>query len=204
MGFKFLCKIYLQKMEINQEIVNSRPNEKGISFHEAINPVLKVARIFSLMPIQGINGASSSTLYFEYYSWQNFYSVITSLLIGIMLGFISFWMIDTPMDFGKIGKKIIKKCFWFFSNFLLSVILIFYGSSFSVVILFMRLSKEWPKLMKKWTNVENKLPQYRSLKERYLLGKKIKWIIFLVMILSFGKYLTKQFQIIFENFLILL
>lgn len=106
---KFLCKIFLQKMEINQEIVKNRPYEKGISFHEAIRPVLKLARIFSLMPIQGINGVNSSALYFEYYSWQIFYSAITALFIGIMLGFISFWIFDTPMNFGKIGKKIIKK-----------------------------------------------------------------------------------------------
>lgn len=126
---KFLCKIYLRKMKINQilETVKRRPFEKGLSFHEAVSPVLKLARIFSLIPIKGVNGITSSTLYFEYYSWQILYSVITTSIIGMMIGLILFWMIETPINFGKIGKKLNKKnyrklndffCFQLFSYFM--------------------------------------------------------------------------------------
>lgn len=82
-------------MQINQEL------EKGVSFREAVSPLLKLARIFPLMPIRGIKGISSSTFF---YTWQMFYSVITASFIGIMVGIILFWMFDTPWIFGKIGK----------------------------------------------------------------------------------------------------
>lgn len=84
-------------MQINQVL------EKGLSFHEAVSPLLKLARVFPLMPIRGNKGISSSTCF---YSWQMFYSVVTASIIGFMVGIILFWMVDTPWIFGKIGKRI--------------------------------------------------------------------------------------------------
>lgn len=87
-------------MEINQVL------EKGLSFHEAVSPLLKLAKFFSLLPIKGNNGISGSTFY---YSWQIFYSVIIASIIVMQLGIILFWMFNTPWIFGKIGKNLIKK-----------------------------------------------------------------------------------------------
>lgn len=86
-------------MQINQVL------EKGLSFHEVVSPLLKLAKIFPLMPIKGNNGISGSTFY---YSWQIFYSVIVASIIVMQVGVILFWMVDTPWIFGKIGTTFNK------------------------------------------------------------------------------------------------
>lgn len=74
-------------------------NENGISFQESMKPIIFLAHIFSLMPMK-----EKSSIKCLWKHTQVAYAMLTIIGCGIMLGITFFWLLDSAMDFDKIGK----------------------------------------------------------------------------------------------------
>ncbi|KDR11636.1 hypothetical protein L798_13962 [Zootermopsis nevadensis] len=112
------------------------------SFHRAFSSVIVIAQYFGLMPVYGIRGSSASFIRF---SWFNPHVIYTALsLIG------TFFMTSLcVIRFFKYGRT--------FEETQCSV---FYGCSFSRMLLFLLLAQHWPALASRWEKVERVLAHH--------------------------------------------
>ncbi|KAE9535846.1 hypothetical protein AGLY_007747 [Aphis glycines] len=106
------------------------------SMHKAITPVLVLARVCALLPVQGIRGQNTSYLIFNWFSWPAIYSLI---VIGISILVVSFLVLDLYIH--GLTYKIMGD-------------IIFYGASLVLYIVFIHLARKWPKVMEKWELME--------------------------------------------------
>lgn len=57
------------------------------SFHRAVYPIILVAQVFSLMPVEGISAANATFLRFKFYSIRTIYSCVFTVLAFLILAF---------------------------------------------------------------------------------------------------------------------
>ncbi|CAH1721874.1 unnamed protein product [Aphis gossypii] len=112
------------------------------SMHKAITPVLILARVCALLPVQGIRGQNTSYLIFNWFSWPAIYSLI---VIGISILVVSFLVLDLYIH--GLTYEIMGD-------------IIFYGASLVLYIVFIHMARKWPKVMEKWELMEREMKQY--------------------------------------------
>lgn len=69
-----------------------------------------------------------------------------------------------------------------------SVSLIFYSSNFFGIIFFVEIARKWPNFIKLFESVENELPHYKIIADRYKLRRNIKLVTVIIMSLSLSAY----------------
>ncbi|XP_061387470.1 gustatory receptor for sugar taste 64e-like [Musca vetustissima] len=149
------------------------------SFQEAIRPVLIMAQIFALMPVQGITSNSSEDLRFTWRSVRTWYSFIVTILFGICSGFNIAYAFRGWFNFDSVEG------------------IMFYTSIFLIAIIFFRMAGKWPDLMQQWQQVERALPQQTSEKERSWLSHRIKMVMLVAITCSLTEHILSMLTIIY-------
>uniref|UniRef100_A0A2H8TLK2 Putative gustatory receptor 64f n=1 Tax=Melanaphis sacchari TaxID=742174 RepID=A0A2H8TLK2_9HEMI len=132
---------YVRIKALEDDIRTNIISDKN-SLHRAITPVLILAQICALLPVQGIQGKNTSYLVFNWFSWTVFYVciVIAASLLILSFSFIKIYM--TGLTYYSTGE------------------IMFFGSSLVIYILFIHLAREWPKVMEKWELMEREMRQF--------------------------------------------
>ncbi|XP_015369416.1 PREDICTED: gustatory receptor for sugar taste 64f-like isoform X3 [Diuraphis noxia] len=112
------------------------------SLHRAITPVLILAQMCALLPVQGIRGKNTSYLVFNWFSWPVIYVFIIIAASLLILSFSLIKIYMTGLTYYSTGE------------------IMFFGSSLVIYILFIHLAREWPKVMKKWELTEREMRQF--------------------------------------------
>ncbi|XP_001942787.2 gustatory receptor for sugar taste 64f-like [Acyrthosiphon pisum] len=112
------------------------------SLHRAITPVLILAQMCALLPVQGIRGKNTSYLVFNWYSWPVIYVFIVIAASLLILSFSLIKIYMTGLTYYSTGE------------------IMFFGSSLVIYILFIHLAREWPKVMEKWELMEREMRQF--------------------------------------------
>lgn len=146
------------------------------SFHEAIGPVLRVAQVFGLMPIDGVMSRDISNLNYKWKSLKTAYS-LTFLILG-------------TVECLLCARLIFKKGL----SLALSSELSFYLISLVGAFFMLKLAMKWQRLMKLWFDSEKvflKTPYTNSgfsLKQRIRLWAAIIGFLSLCKLLKILKH----------------
>lgn len=68
---------------------------------------------------------------------------------------------------------------------------IFYGSAVYAIICFGILARKWPKIMQRWEAIEEKMPKYRTQREKRNVAHQVKMLAFVVLMSSLGKMMNQ-------------
>ncbi|XP_026821627.1 gustatory receptor for sugar taste 64f-like isoform X1 [Rhopalosiphum maidis] len=112
------------------------------SLHRAITPVLILAQICALLPVQGILGKNTSYLVFNWFSCTVIYVFIVIAASLLILSFSLIKIYMTGLTYYSTGE------------------IMFFGSSLVIYIIFIHLAREWPKVMEKWELMEREMRQF--------------------------------------------
>lgn len=171
------------------------------SSHDFSGIVLVVAQCFCLMPVRGIRSKSAKGLSFRWMSFRTGYCLVY-MLLTIADTFLTVNMIrHAELDVRNIGESKMNRCKffsggnhnkssfdWFVSVcFVLSEPLVFHITILFASIGFLRLASKWPRLMRRWEQVERQLPAYQTWQEREDLAKRIRAVTFVLITLSLSK-----------------
>ncbi|BFF98554.1 uncharacterized protein DMAD_06693 [Drosophila madeirensis] len=141
------------------------------TFHQAVGRVLLVAEFFAMMPVKGVTGKHPGDLSF---SWRNVRTCFCLVFITSSVanfGLSLFKVLNNPISFNSIKP------------------IIFRGSVLLVLIVALRLAQKWPALMMYWHEVEQGLPQYPSQLAKWQMGRTIRMVMLVGMMLSFAEHL---------------
>ncbi|KAF7988046.1 hypothetical protein HCN44_007540 [Aphidius gifuensis] len=119
------------------------------SFHTAIGPIIKVAQYFGILPISGVMKQSPSIMEFKIKSFRTYWTV--SIIVALAIIFIT--VIVKIIKTLTIGNSNIRE---------VVSALVFFGHALMSLILFLRLSPKWIKLLQKWEKMENKLTRINT------------------------------------------
>ncbi|XP_073838971.1 gustatory receptor 5a [Musca autumnalis] len=153
------------------------------SFHEAIGPVLVMAQCFCLMPVRGVRSKTVKGLSFRWLSFRTSYCLVYMVLT----------VADTLLTLNlvrhaELDVRNIEP-------------LVFHTTILLASIGFLRLASKWPKLMRRWQQVERQLPAYHSWQEREELSKRIKAVTFVLITMSLTEHLLSTISAIhFANY----
>jgi len=119
-----------------------------------------------MMPVKGVTGKHPSNLSF---SWRNIRTCFCLLFIASSLanfGLSLFKVLNNPISFNSIKP------------------IIFRGSVLLVLIVALKLARQWPQLMMFWHTVEKELPQYKTQLGRWKMGHTISMVMLVGMFTS--------------------
>lgn len=136
------------------------------TFHEAIKPILVIAQLFGVLPVENITAKDPSTMKFRWKSLRFFFAVFVTLCCGIEAILTIYWTLRKRVEFGKM------------------VYLVFYVTNFLSFVCFLILARNWPTLMVKWHEVERKLPPPRTKSERRSLLVRMRSIAAIILTIS--------------------
>ncbi|KAF7996931.1 hypothetical protein HCN44_002577 [Aphidius gifuensis] len=129
--------------------------ENSESFHQAIQPIIKMSQLFGFFPMSGNDSIYPETLYFNFKSFRVLYSaVILILLAGTFLR--SFlYLISTWLQLNSCNSHTIG---------IVGAILgcVFYGSIFTEYLIFFYLPTKWIKLQQEWQLMEIQLNKFNN------------------------------------------
>lgn len=136
------------------------------SFHQAVYPLLFIAQCFGVMPVNNISLKCPAGLNFTWKSFRFMFAVFVMTSCGLeALSAIS-WTFRTHIEFGKM------------------VILVYYITNFMSFFCFLSLANVWPELMAKWHEVEKKLPEVETEKEKRSMSSRIRKTAAIILTLS--------------------
>ncbi|KAI8118769.1 Gustatory receptor for sugar taste 64f [Lucilia cuprina] len=145
------------------------------SFQEAIRP----AQIFAIMPLAGVTSSSSYDLKFSWRFIRTWYSVLVILCFGFFMGVTIAYAFRGIFNFDSVEG------------------IIFYSSIFFIALTFFDMTRKWPMLMQEWQQVEQALPQQRTIMERSWLPHKIKMITLVATMCSLGEHTLSILNIVY-------
>lgn len=125
---------------------------------------MAIAQFFGVMPVVNILSSDVTKMTF---TWKSVRTVYTIFCCGNLITYDILtvaWMLKEGVEFGRF------------------VTVIFYTSNFMASICFLRLSKFWPKIMRRWQATEDLMSPF--LKERSQRYLKIKLRLLATIILS--------------------
>ncbi|XP_059226961.1 gustatory receptor for sugar taste 64e isoform X3 [Stomoxys calcitrans] len=149
------------------------------SFQEAIRPVLLMAQVFALMPVNGISSNSAQDLKFSWTMVRTWYSFVITVCFGICSGFNIVFAFRGVFSFDSVEG------------------IMFYTSIFLIALIFFRMSQKWPSLMQQWQQVEQALPQQSSEMERSWLAHRIKMVLLVATTCSLTEHLLSILTIVY-------
>jgi gustatory receptor len=136
------------------------------SFHRAIYPLMIIATCFGVMPVNNISSKCPAGLTFTWKSIRFFFAIFVMISCGLESFSTISWTFSTNVEFGKL------------------VILIFYVTNLLSFFCFICLAKEWPNLMRKWHEVEKKLPPVETAEEKRAMTWRIRKTAAIILTLS--------------------
>lgn len=136
------------------------------STFRAMRPVFAVARVFSLLPVQGVFGDSLMDVKFTWISLSIFYSILVIAIVGFMTIIACLKFLQDALSFSNI------------------VSVFFYVYNFCGIILFVDIARKWPELMVHWHTVEKCLPQTEHLCSKRSLRTKLRNLVTLVLAIA--------------------
>ncbi|XP_050434748.1 gustatory receptor for sugar taste 64f-like [Adelges cooleyi] len=154
-------KIKTLEENIRKDIVSDKN-----SMHRSITPVLMLARFFALLPVQGIRSRNTSYLVFDWFSWSVIYVLIV-LASSFLITSLSLY-------------KVYKTGLTYYST----VEIVFFGSSLVIYIIFIKLARGWPKVMKKWELAEREMRQFGHPRHTALKFKLLSGVIMVLAIIE--------------------
>lgn len=107
-------------------------------------------------------------------SFRYILSIFQNIGLLLFTSLTIFWISKNKLEFGKM------------------ISLVFYSSSWLSIVCFMSLAKKWPKLMKKWNQVERYLPPLEHQMAKQKLAYKIKMTSFTVLFMSMSKFVMNN------------
>lgn len=140
------------------------------SFHEAVGIILAVAQFFGIMPVGGVRAKSPTSLKFRKFSFRFVFCILCIVGLSWMLALDSLWLFRTKPEFGKI------------------INVVFDSTNMISLICFLKLATEWPRLMKKWNEVEKFLPELRFQMDKQKLAYEIKMVSIVIASMSLGRF----------------
>ncbi|XP_050540082.1 gustatory receptor for sugar taste 64f [Daktulosphaira vitifoliae] len=165
---------YMKMKKLEENIVKDVVSGKN-SLHRSIAPILKLAKLIALLPVQGTTSRNTSYLVFNWFSWTVIYVVIvlTSTFLILSLSF----------------YKVYQTGLTYYST----VNIVFFGSSLVIYILFVQLAKEWPNIMRKWELAEREMRQFGHPLHTAL---KFKLLTSLIMVLAIFEHIASILKVV--------
>lgn len=168
------------KISENVKFLNSPSSIKCLcddgSFHRAVYPILIIAQLFGVLPVQNISYKCPSRLQFTRKSLRYIFAVFVTISCGLEAISAITWTFKTRIEFGKM------------------VILVYYITNFLSLVCFLRLAKIWPMLMLKWHEVENKLPLDDSKKKNGMMAVRVRRVTAIILSLSAVEHILSIFS----------
>lgn len=147
-------------------------------FHRSIYPILSIAQFFGVMPIINLSAKSPSQLDFSFKSLRAVYAIFTILVAVFVTFACAAYLIQSTIVFGKI------------------VYIVFYMTSLSSLICFMRLASSWSKMMIEWHRVEQSLPKFDSTKQRYRYRFKMRAVAITILTFSLIEHILSVISVV--------
>nr|WKF45114.1 gustatory receptor 6 [Podabrus annulatus] len=120
----------------------TRKAKKGKSVHQCLKWVLVIAQCLGQMPVTGVTNPDPKYLKFTWKSCRLFYCVIYCICV-------------TLINMVYIQIVLINGI-----NFFLSTAVVFHSSTLIITLMFLKLSTEWSKIMRKWSLTEYSMRSY--------------------------------------------
>lgn len=136
------------------------------SFHQAVYPLTLIAQCFGVMPVNKISAQCPSGLHFTWKSIRFAFAIFVMFSCGLESVFAISWTFSTHVEFGKM------------------VILMFYVTNFLSFYCFLSLARNWPGVMKKWHEVEKRLPQMEKETEKFAMSRRIRKTAAIILTMS--------------------
>ncbi|XP_060518218.1 gustatory receptor for sugar taste 64e-like [Cylas formicarius] len=119
------------------------PSEQNCnSFHVVMRFPIKVAQMFSFLPIGGIDGPTSKSIRFRWISWKMGYAFVTFVLFVINIGVLFYIILVRGLNMLRLSY------------------LIFHAEALILTVLYGKLAKEWPDFVREWDRVEVSMKHY--------------------------------------------
>ncbi|XP_058975798.1 gustatory receptor 5a for trehalose [Musca domestica] len=142
-----------------------------------------MAQCFCLMPVRGVLSKSVKGLSFRWLSFRTSYC----------LAYMALTVADSLLTLNLVRRAELDV-----RNI---EPMVFHTTIFLASIGFLRLASKWPKLMRRWQQVERQLPAYRTWQERGELAKRIKTVTFVLITMSLTEHLLSTISAIhFANY----
>lgn len=119
-----------------------------------------LAQCFAMFPVCGITGSTYRSLYFKWKSGRTFYSIVYLSLLLVNISFHMYRICTTAITFSYIGKTEKFISFLIIMLCLFAVTLLYFACGVITGCLFLRLAKEWPYIMQKWTEIDVAMESY--------------------------------------------
>lgn len=140
------------------------------SFHEAVGIILAVAQFFGVMPVGGIRNKLPSSLKFRKFSFRFAFCILCIIAIAWIFVLDCIWLFGSKAEFDKIVNAV------------------FDSTNMISLICFLKLATEWPRLMKKWSEVEKFLPELRCQMDKQKMAYEIKMVSIVIASMSLGRF----------------
>lgn len=137
-----------------------------MNFHQGVYPIMFVAQLFGVLPVVNISSSCPSGLKFDKKSIRFFFSLLVAISSGFEALLSIAWISLMRVEFVKV------------------TIVVYYVTNFAFFVCFLRLVKDWPRLMAQWHEVEKKLEPITSGKSKLQLSLKVRRIAFAILVVS--------------------
>uniref|UniRef100_A0A7G3B124 Gustatory receptor n=1 Tax=Lutzomyia longipalpis TaxID=7200 RepID=A0A7G3B124_LUTLO len=154
-----------QKTWIAKDFLAYRGGHNGSTFR-AMRPLFTAARLFSLIPVNGVFGDSLIDLHFKWFSLVMLYSVVVIAIVGFMTIIATLKFLEDSLTFGTI------------------VSVFFYLYNFCAILIFVGIARKWPELMAYWHSVEKNLPQTEHLCGRRSLRTRLHQLVTTLLVIA--------------------
>ncbi|XP_020801492.1 gustatory receptor for sugar taste 64a [Drosophila serrata] len=161
--------------EYNMLASEKLPNHESLDlFHRAVYPFMFLAQYFAVMPLLGIRASNPRRVRFAYKSLPMIVTLIFMAATSIMF-------LGMFLHLVKIGISA--------KNF---VGLVFFGCVLSAYVIFIRLARHWPPLIRYWTKTEMVFtrPPYEITKRN--LSRRVQLAALAIIGLSLGEHALYQ------------
>lgn len=151
-------------------------------------PYLVLAQCFALFPVTGIRGNDFRTIRFYWRSKRMVYSLLylTFNSINLCLYFIK--QVNGVEFLPTFSKNETWKCdIFLFHAFLVG--LVYFTATLFSEIFFINLAKNWPRLMRTWTDVDLSMASYSH---SHILSNKLKVTSIFFVLAAFGEFFFLQ------------
>lgn len=147
------------------------------SFHQAVGPVLAYGQFFGMLPVDGVLSDDEDQVEFRWKSAKTIYSVVFLLLGSIesCLG---------TRRLLRLGFKVnFAEGLLFFISAMVRAYIIFF------------LARKWKVIIKRWRETEDVFLRQPYRVKGWSLSVRIRVIFVILVVLSIGKVLRKQFRL---------
>lgn len=150
-------------------------------FYNAARPIFIFARIFGVMPVEGLLSSDPNKLKFNWISFRTIHTAI--IIFGLStLNVLSIYRTFTATNTNNTAKL---------TN------IVFYSSNLYAMFCFLFIARKFPFVMKRWMTVEAGLPKVKRKEHQFIMTRKIRIVGLTFLITSIAEHLLSVIKSIY-------